>query len=308
VVKGTSIRIFLVDGTPEGLRLVEKSLWTGIGIVCSRNQYPAVRNREEFGRPGVYVLTGPDPNIAGRQVAYIGQAEVARQRLDQHSKDKDFWAQLVLFTNKDANLNNAHYRYLEAKLIERGHRAKRAKLENGNQPSQPQLSEAEMADADAFLNNMLTIYPLMGIDAFEIAASVPEASVQSPLAIADRFTMSGGGVVAYGTLTSDGFLVEKDSVAVGKVVPSFVGGYVALREELVANGVLAPHGDKLRFMQDYAFKSPSAAGSVVRGRNTNGRSEWRTQDGRTLAQVQESLLENSKSITPQPAWLNDQGL
>ena len=51
--KGTSIKIFLVDGTPEGLRLIEKSLWTGIGIVCSRNQYPSVRKRDEFSRPGI---------------------------------------------------------------------------------------------------------------------------------------------------------------------------------------------------------------------------------------------------------------
>src|SRR5215204_4299360 len=137
--KGTSIRIFLVDGIPEGLRLIEKSLWTGIGAVCSRNQYPAVRKREEFGRPGIYVLTGPDPKVAGGQIVYIGQAEIARQRLDQHSTGKDFWTNLVLFTNKDANLNNAHYRYLEARLIQRGYQAKRASLENGNQPGMPQL-------------------------------------------------------------------------------------------------------------------------------------------------------------------------
>lgn len=33
--RGFSIRIFLPDGTPDGLRLVEKSNWTGRGIVYS---------------------------------------------------------------------------------------------------------------------------------------------------------------------------------------------------------------------------------------------------------------------------------
>ena len=33
VKRGFSIRVFLPEGTPEGLRLVEKSNWTGRGIV-----------------------------------------------------------------------------------------------------------------------------------------------------------------------------------------------------------------------------------------------------------------------------------
>jgi hypothetical protein len=293
--KGTSIKIFLVDGTPEGLRLIEKSLWTGIGLVCSRNQYPAVRKRDEFGRPGIYVLTGPDPAVPGGNIVYIGQAEVARQRLDQHSAGKDFWTHLVLFTNKDANLNNAHFRYLEARLVQRANEAKRANRANGNQPSAPQLSEAEVADAEAFLSDMLVIYPLVGIDAFELVASA-DVTVPSVTSVSsERFIMTGRGASATGVVSSDGFLVQKGSTAVGKAVPSFDGGYLALRNELIRNGVLAPDGDMMRFVQDYLFKSPSAAGSVVRGRSTNGRSEWKTSDGRTLAQVQEAQIDASSA-------------
>jgi len=31
----TSIRLFLADGRPDGLRLVEKSNWTGLALVSS---------------------------------------------------------------------------------------------------------------------------------------------------------------------------------------------------------------------------------------------------------------------------------
>lgn len=287
--RGTSIRIFLADGTPDGLRLIEKSLWTGIGVVCSRNQYPAVRKREEFGSPGIYVLTGPDPDVPGGQSVYIGQAELARQRLDQHSANKDFWTHLVLFTNKDANLNNAHFRYLEARLIQRGTQAKRAKLENGNQPGMPQLSEADMADAEAFLENMLLIYPLVGIDAFkEVRAPVEMAHSR-----AERFKLTGKGASAFGTLSSDGFLVGKGSTAAGIESVYFEGGYRALRDELKQNGVLISEGSVLRFSQDYLFKSPSAAAAVVLGRSANGRKKWKTLDGRTLGQVQESQINSA---------------
>ena len=237
------------------------------------------------------MLTGPDPHVAGGQVVYIGQAEIARQRLDQHSTGKDFWTHLVLFANKDANLNNAHYRYLEARLIQRGHEAKRSRLENGNQPSIVQLSEAEIADAEAFLENMLTIYPLVGIDAFEIASVQITSQSPSPGVPSARFTISRLGTNASGALIPDGFLVEQGSIAVGQVVPSFDGSYLSLRNELIANGVLTLDGDKMRFTQAFTFKSPSAAGAVVLGRSANGRVEWKTADGRTLAQVQEALID-----------------
>ena len=56
---GTSIRIFLVDGDPDGFRIVEKSNWSGQAVVVSRSQYPEVRARREFDAPGVYVLLAP---------------------------------------------------------------------------------------------------------------------------------------------------------------------------------------------------------------------------------------------------------
>jgi hypothetical protein len=33
---GTTIRIYLVDGTPQGLRLVDKSGWTGSCLAFAR--------------------------------------------------------------------------------------------------------------------------------------------------------------------------------------------------------------------------------------------------------------------------------
>ena len=53
-----SIRIFVPDGDPDGLRLVEKSNWTGIGVVFNRTGYKQVVSRPEFDRTGIYVLVG----------------------------------------------------------------------------------------------------------------------------------------------------------------------------------------------------------------------------------------------------------
>ena len=164
---GATIKMFLADGTPAGLRIIEKSNWTGRALDFARADWPKVKAREDFGRPGVYVLRGVGPD--GEMRVYIGEADELRSRLAQHisgSSSKDFWERAVAFTSKDENLNKAHVRFLESRLIALGDEAKRATLENGNLPAAPALSEYDRAEAEAFLDEMLVIYPLLGIDAF----------------------------------------------------------------------------------------------------------------------------------------------
>jgi hypothetical protein len=57
--RGFSIRIFLPDGTADGLKIVEKSNWTGRGVVCPRSRFTDAKTRAEFAKTGVYVLRGP---------------------------------------------------------------------------------------------------------------------------------------------------------------------------------------------------------------------------------------------------------
>lgn len=64
-------------------------------------------------------------------MAYIGEAEVIRDRLKQH-KAKDFWNAVVIFVSKDENLTKAHIRYLESRLLLEAKKVGRYRLENAN--------------------------------------------------------------------------------------------------------------------------------------------------------------------------------
>jgi len=55
--RGSSIRIFLVDGTPDGVRTVDKSNWTGRGIVCPRSRFPDAKSRKEISNTGYTSLS-----------------------------------------------------------------------------------------------------------------------------------------------------------------------------------------------------------------------------------------------------------
>src|SRR5438270_10760444 len=142
----SSIHIFLADGQPDGLRVVEKPNWTGLAIVCPRSRFPEVKAIDEFAREfdhaGVYVLSGPSED-GDLPTVYVGEGDPTRPRLEQHYRQKDFWTSVIVFTGK--NLNKAHIQYLESRLVSLARNAKRCVLDNGNNPLLPTLSIPDTA-------------------------------------------------------------------------------------------------------------------------------------------------------------------
>jgi hypothetical protein len=53
-----SIRIFQLDGDPNGVRTIEKSNWTGQGLAFPRSLLAEASKRKELKRTGVYILLG----------------------------------------------------------------------------------------------------------------------------------------------------------------------------------------------------------------------------------------------------------
>lgn len=278
-----SLRIFVADGDPDGLRLVERSNWVGKALMFPRALLPQVKLRPELSQTGVYLLLGPREDGEG-DMLYAGEGDPIRPRLESHYAQKDFWTRAVCFVATPGQLNKAHVQFLEANLIRLAKAAKRLPLDNANQPMEPSLSEADRADMQVFLDNMLGMLPVLGVHAFEqtTKTQVPSAPV---------LTCKGKGVAATGYEASQGFVVKAGSQAVGESVPSMqqhVRGMYDLRQELIANGVLTQDGTGYRFTQDYPFSSPSTAAAVVLGRSANGRIEWKDAQGRTLKELQEA--------------------
>lgn len=297
--KGVTVKIFLADGTPDGLKIVEKSNWTGIGVMCSRSQYPDVQNRSEFDGPGVYVLLGPSDS--GNQSAiYIGEADIARSRLNQHLRSTDFWTSFILFTSKDANLNKAHVRYLESRLVGIALKAKRAYVHNGNTPGLAKLSEANQADIESFLADMLVIYPLLGVSAFALVETI-ESQTSSKLFLKGKETN------AFGREITGGFVVYSGSLARLGDTPTLHNFVKVLRQNLLESGVLLPQKNQMLLTQDYRFDSPSTAAAAMLGRNANGRIEWKDEQGRTLKEIQSAAIESpsaSQTMQDQETFLS----
>ena len=52
--RGFSVRVFLPEGDPDGVKVVEKSNWTGRGLVIPRALFGEAKSRDDFDRAGVY--------------------------------------------------------------------------------------------------------------------------------------------------------------------------------------------------------------------------------------------------------------
>jgi hypothetical protein len=287
---GASIRIFLVDGTSNGLRLVEKSNWTGLGIVCPRSEYGQARQRPEFDRPGVYVLVGPGASAIPQ--IYVGEGDELRGRLDSHQQSKDFWTWFVAFTSKDGNINKAHVRYLESRLVGLAAVAKRSEVTNGNMPALSALSEADVADIENFLREMLLIFPVLEISAFQISSVTESQPAHAVHGITHTtLYLSGPDTEATGTDAPEGFIVNAKSRGRWKTVPSISQWLLNVRQSLMEQGILVEDGKRLVLTQDYAFDSPSSAAGVLLGRAANGRTEWKDAHGQTLKELQTQAVQ-----------------
>ena len=281
-----SLRIFVADGDPDGLRIVDRTNWNGKALVFPRAAWaqPSVAARAELPQTGVYLLLGPREDGEGDRL-YIGEGDPIKPRLATHhsGKDqKDFWTRAICFVSMGQGLNKAHVQFLEANLIRLAKQAKRVPLdvENKKNESESTLSEADRADMQVFLQHMLGMLPVLGVHAFE---QPPKAPVLS----APELTCKGKGLVAHGYESTQGFVVKAGSQAMGAVLQSMTPSTVAMRQDLISSGVLAAQGSALVFTQDFVFTSPSTPASIVLGRNANGRLEWKDAQGRALKVLQE---------------------
>ena len=179
-----TIRIFVPDGDPEGVRIVDRMNRTGIAIAFPRSKWSEVKQRQEFSKTGVYIFYGYDEKTSDdRPTAYVGKAaRDVRSRIDRHTKEKDFWETAIVFVSRGGELNAAHVDWLEYALVERAEKAGRCHLDNDNSPQESTLSEAEKADTKEFLKEILQVLPLLGIHAFDRPHAIAARSEGSPAA------------------------------------------------------------------------------------------------------------------------------
>ncbi len=276
---GKTIKIFLIDGDPNGRMSCELSNWSGKAYKIPRINIKDCTDRNDLISTGVYLLFGKDEE--GKDLVYIGEAESILKRLTQHLNQKDFWNETIVFISKDDNLNKAHIKYLENRLHDTARQAKRYKVQNSIIPTQSSLSESDKAEMEEFIENIKMLVNTLGHKVFDEKREFKPKQKQETF-----FIKAARGADGLGEPSSDGFVVFKGSKAAATIVNSMTSSFITLRQKLIDEGVLVGKGDYYEFHEDYIFSSPSTAAVMVMGRNANGMTEWKQKNGKTLKEFE----------------------
>lgn len=274
-----SILIFLPDGSPRSVKIAEITNRVVKAILVPRNKIDYISKREELKNVGLYFLFGE--NTEGiKPLLYVGEAENCLDRIKQHNKQKDFWNYAIVFISKINAFTKSHAKFLEHVAIKQAKENNRYKLENGNTPSAPYVTESMEAD---LLDSFETVKILLST----LGYPVYDRAVESTRRKQDQFFVKAKKAEASGSLVDDGFVVFKGSKASIDTTPSCHDHLINLREKLLNSEVIKLSEDQSNyiFMENYVFNSPSTAGGVVLGRSTNGWTKWKDQEGRTLDEV-----------------------
>jgi hypothetical protein len=285
---GKTIKIFLIDGDPNGRMSCELSNWSGKAYKIPRIKVKDCSDREDLTTStGVYLLFGKDDE--GKDLVYIGEAETILKRLNQQLTSKDFWNETIVFISKDDNLNKAHVKYLENRLHEIAKSANRYKVDNSIVPTQSSISESDRAEMEEFIEYIKLLVNTLGHKVFEEKREFKPKQKQATF-----FIKAARGADGQGEPTSDGFVVFKGSKAAATIVNSMTPSFITYRQKLIDEGILKDKGEYFEFTDDYIFSSPSTAAVVVMGRNANGLTEWKSKDGKTLKDFETN--EKSKEL------------
>jgi hypothetical protein len=276
---GKTIKIFLIDGEPNGRMSCELSNWSGKAYKIPRIKIKDCSDREDLISTGVYLLFGKDDT--GKDQVYIGEAESILKRLNQQLTQKDFWHEAIVFISKDENLNKAHVKYLENRLHEIAKSANRYTVENSIIPTQSSISESDRAEMEEFIEHIKMLVNTLGHKVFEEKRE-PKTQHQQ----ATFFIKAARGADGQGEPSSDGFVVFRGSKAAATTVNSISPSFVTYRQKLIDDGVLMDRGEHYEFIDDYIFSSPSTAAAVLMGRNANGLIEWKRKSGKSLKEFE----------------------
>ena len=290
-----------MDGTPTRRIKCTLSNWTGVAYKIPRTELEKCKGRNDLSQSGVYFLFGTSDQT-GENVVYIGQAGIRKNgegilyRLQEHKRnpDKDYWTEAVVFTTSNNSFGPTEISYLENRFCALAIEAKRYTVKNGNDPTPGNITEEKESELEEFIDNSKIVMGTLGYKVFEKLAETKELpqQIEMPndndllLHLKRKSKKSGLIIEANCKQTNEGFVVLQGShieIIDSDSIPPAIKE-TRKKAPIDQNGIL---------QEDILFRSPSYAAAFVIGGHANGLIEWKTENGKTLKERENS--EDSQS-------------
>lgn len=294
--RSKNINMFLMDGEVTGKIKCTLSNWTGVIYKIPRIQLGDLKSRDEMKQSGIYFLFGRDEDKQ-KDVTYIGQATTRKNgegvmlRIQEHTRDThaDYFNDVIILTTQNNSFGPTEISYLENKFTQLAKEAGRYIVKNGNDPNPGNVTEEKESELDEIVENTLMIIGTLGYRVFvpmtkEVSQDLTD-NHSTYLYLKRKTKKSNKVIEATCERTTEGFVVLEGSQVEIKDSPYLPASLKEMRQNLIASRVI--QDGVLREKQ--LFSSPSYAAAFLLGMQTNGRTDWKDQDGRTLKELEELI-------------------
>ena len=294
--RSKNINMFLMDGEVTGKIKCTLSNWTGVIYKIPRIQLGDLKSRDEMKQSGIYFLFGRDEDKQ-KDVTYIGQATTRKNgegvllRIQEHTRDThaDYFNDVIILTTQNNSFGPTEISYLENKFTQLAKEAGRYIVKNGNDPNPGNVTEEKESELDEIVENTLMIIGTLGYRVFVPMTKKVSQDLtdnHSTYLYLKRKTKKSNKVIeATYERTTEGFVVLEGSQVEIKDSPYLPASLKEMRQNLIASRVIQDGVLK----EKQLFSSPSYAAAFLLGMQTNGRTDWKNQDGRTLKELEELI-------------------
>jgi len=273
VSKPRLLQTFLVDGTIEGIRIIDCET-TIRAIVIPRIKLAEAKDLDEVKRPALYFLVNAASNRA-----YVGEAENFYRRVKDHDQSKGWWDVVVAFVSATNDLSKGDIRYLESLAVERAQNGS-MRVENAVSPVLNNISRFSVHILKNILEDTELILTSLSYDIL----SSPRASDVGEEGI---WYIKHKGVFARGEYRGSQFILLAGStvhtLATDRWRRDFPNQSI-IRDNILSKEA-AIQGEIATITENVAFNSVSMAAGIVVGGHVNGWLAWKNYQGKTMDEV-----------------------
>lgn len=235
----------------------------------------------ELNKPALYILVNRD-----KRQLYVGETDDSIKRLRNHEA-KDFWTEAIVFHSTGDTLSTTEVRWLEAKTYEALKELGYYDLsENKVAPQQPPLKRNQIYTLEPIFEEAKNYICAAGFDIFLKSKNEQKEELTQTATAEHIFYCKHKESKAMGYLIEESkeFVILAGSELRSGIRPSLRHSLVGKRAQFIAEQCDTIGGRSI-LRANYAASSPSIAGALILGRNTNGWTKWKDADGKTLDQV-----------------------
>lgn len=288
---GKNFNLFLIDGEVTGRIKCTLSNWTGLAYKIPRSYLEKSKERQDLKQSGVYFLIEKNEN--GDDEVYIGQASTRKNgegvlfRVIEHLKDNKYFSEVVILTTQNNSFGATEISYLENRFTNLALETGRYTVRNGNEPNIGNVTEEKESELEEFIQYSKMVLGVLGYKVFIPILNTTEKIIEknqkeSKFYLSRKSKKSQQLIQASCIRTNEGFVILKGSMIEEIDSDAIPLAIKELRTKCKANKEI--FNGKLT--RNLLFNSPSYAAAFVLGMQTNGRVDWKDENGITLKELE----------------------